>query len=358
MARTIDISAAPDDAAFEQVFAGTLIEFSELVRELGGDPAPLLRAARIDSAKVDLVTPQVSFRSMIDLLEGAAEALQCPDFGMRLAARQGGGKVFGAMGVVMRNSGNLGEALRYASAHIQAYSLAGGMPIEEERETGRVFVGLDILIDGVPDRSQTIEQHLLLAHYNAMEITRGQARVRQVRLRHRPLSPLRVYRRYFGCEVLFDQAADGIVFSRADMNTAVIDPDVSQHDRAADFIDAHFPPAPVPLHARVRGLVMKSLGVGDCSIDGIANTLALHPRTLHRRLREERRSFEEVKDEVRRDLAQYYIERTDMPFTRIAEKVGYSETSVLTRSCHRWFDASPRALRQGRVGLDGMNRAV
>ncbi|MFT3967059.1 MAG: AraC family transcriptional regulator ligand-binding domain-containing protein [Sphingobium sp.] len=348
MARGTVMAGSPDDAAFELVFAGTLIEFSDLVREMGGDPLPLLRAARIDPAKVDLVTPQVSFRSMIDLLEGAAKALQCPDFGMRLAARQGGGKVFGAIGEVMRNSGNLGEALRYASGHIQAYSLAGGMPIEEERETGRVFVGLDILIDGVPDRSQTVEQHLLLAHYNAMEITRGQARVRQVRFRHRPLSPLRTYRRYFGCEALFGQTADGILFSRADMQAAVIDPDLSRHEEAAHFIDAHFPPAPVPLHARVRGLLMKSLGAAECGIERIAGALALHPRTLHRRLREERRSFEEIKDEVRRDLARYYIERTDLPFTQIAEKLGYSETSVLTRSCHRWFDASPRTLRGGR----------
>ncbi|HEX7855641.1 MAG TPA: AraC family transcriptional regulator ligand-binding domain-containing protein [Sphingobium sp.] len=344
MEQDVDV---PDDAAFELVFAGTLIQFSELVRELGGEPLPLLHAARIEPAKVDHVMPQVSFRSMIDLLEGAAEALHCPDFGMRLAARQGGGQVFGAIGVVMRNSGKLGEALRYASEHIQAYSLAGGMPIEEEAETGRMIVGLDILLDGVPDRSQTVEQHLLLAHYNAMEITRGHARARQIRLRHQPLSSLRTYRAYFGCEVLFGQTADAIVFSHADMAVPVIDPDATQHERAADFIEMHFPPAPIPLHARVRGLVMKSLGVSDCGIDSIAGALCLHPRTLHRRLREERRSFEEVKDEVRRDLARYYIERSDLPFTQIAEKLGYSETSVLTRSCHRWFDASPRAVRRG-----------
>jgi AraC-like DNA-binding protein len=31
--------------------------------------------------------------------------------------------------------------------------------------------------------------------------------------------------------------------------------------------------------------------------------------------------------------------------TRIAEILGYSETSVLSRSCFRWFSASPRQLR-------------
>lgn len=344
-----------DPAAFEEVFAGTLTHFSDLVLELGGDPEPLLAAAGIDPAKVDQLTPRVSFRAMIDLLERAAERLGRPDFGMQLAARQGGGSVFGAIGVVMRNSGTLGDALRYVSEHIQAYSLAGAMPIEEETETGRVFVGLDILLEGVPNRNQTVEQHLLLAHRNAMEITGGRARVRQVRLRHPPLSPVRTYRRYFGCEIVFDQQVDGILFNRADMAAPVIDPDRTEAERAAHFIETHFPAVAPPLHALVRRLVLKRLGLADCGVDAIARELRLHPRTLHRRLADERKAFEAIKDEVRRDVAHYYITHTAMPFTRISEKLGYSETSVLTRSCHRWFDASPRHLR---LGLGEMNSAV
>jgi AraC-like DNA-binding protein len=350
MARTATTRPAPTgETAFEQVFAGTLTHFSELVLELGGDPLPLLHAARIDPAEVDHETPRVSFRAMIDLLERAADVLHCPDFGLRLAARQGGGSVFGAIGVVMRNSGTLGEAMRYVSEHIQAYSLAGAMPIEEEPETGRVFVGLDILLEGVPNRNQTIEQHLLLAHRNAMEITGGRARVRQVRLRHPPLSPIRTYRRHFGCEVIFDQQVDGILFNRADLSAPVIDPDAAQAQRAAAFIETHFPTVAPPLHAVVRRLVMKRLGLADCGVDAIARELKVHARTLHRRLAGEGKAFEGIKDEVRRDVAHYYIAQTDMPFTRISEKLGYSETSVLTRSCHRWFDASPRQVRSGQA---------
>ena len=32
--------------------------------------------------------------------------------------------------------------------------------------------------------------------------------------------------------------------------------------------------------------------------------------------------------------------------TRVAAMLGYSEPSVLTRSCHRWFGASPRKFRK------------
>ncbi len=346
-------SAARDDAsgpagagpAFEFAHAGTLQFFPELVAELGADPHELLRHAGIEPAELARYAPRLNYRAMIDLLEQAAVRLQRPDFGMLLARRQGGGQVFGPIGVVMRNSGTFGDALQYVSGHIQAYSLATSLPIDRDRASNRVFVGMDILLDGVPNRSQTMEQIMLLAHLNAMEITKGRARVREIRFRHQPVSPPRSYREYFGCDVRFDQPADCLVYTQEDMDAPVVDPDAQHYEMATFFIDTNFPATAAPMHARVRGLVMKLLGMSDCRIERIADDLCLHPRTLHRRLKWENTSFEDIKDEVRRDVALYYLEQTDIPFTRIAEKLGYSETSVLSRSCLRWFGASPRDMR-------------
>jgi AraC-like DNA-binding protein len=41
-----------------------------------------------------------------------------------------------------------------------------------------------------------------------------------------------------------------------------------------------------------------------------------------------------------------YLKCADMQFTQIAEKLGYADQSVLSRSCYRWFSASPRELRE------------
>jgi AraC-like DNA-binding protein len=40
-----------------------------------------------------------------------------------------------------------------------------------------------------------------------------------------------------------------------------------------------------------------------------------------------------------------YLIQPDVPLTRVAELLGYSEASVLSRSCARWFSASPKQLR-------------
>jgi len=71
----------------------------------------------------------------------------------------------------------------------------------------------------------------------------------------------------------------------------------------------------------------------------------MHPRTLQRRVREEGTTFEAIKDQARRDLAQRYLSQPDLPLTQITALLGYSEQSAFGRSCRRWFDMTPRQER-------------
>ena len=72
----------------------------------------------------------------------------------------------------------------------------------------------------------------------------------------------------------------------------------------------------------------------------------MHPRTLQRRLREEGTTFEDIKDEARRDLAQRYLAHPDVPLAQVTAVLDYSEQSALTRSCQRWFRPNtPRTSR-------------
>jgi AraC-like DNA-binding protein len=340
---------AKTEAWHEVVHADALRFFPELVSELGGAPDSLMRQARIDPDILSRRGSVLEYRAMVQLFELAAAELDCADFGLRFAAMQSGTKVMGPVGVVMKNSETLGQALGYCKKHIHAYSLATRVRFEPDRANHKLFVGLEILLDRTPHRRQVIEHALMLANLNVVEITGGAARAREVAFRHQALSPPAVYRAAFGCEVRFGQRADGVVFTENDLLCPIVDPDERVYEMATSFIDARFPHTTPPMHARVRGLVVRYLGSEDCTNERIAAELCLHPRTLQRRLRAEGRSFESIKDEVRREVAMRYLQQADMPLTRVAEKLGYAEASVLSRSCYRWFSASPRQLRREAV---------
>jgi len=342
----------PDAEGFDAVHARLLRFFPEQVAELGGDADGLLRAVGIEAADHPSRRPAATYRQMVALLELAAVELDCPDFGLRLGRRQTAANTFGPLGLVMRNSRTFGEALGYVRKHTYAHSLAARIWQRRLPAEGLVFSGHDILVDRIPVKSQVIEQILLVGHLGAMEMTGGYARVRRVHFRHQPVSSIKTYHRYFGCEVRFGQDADGVLFSEADLACPIIDPDFQAYDRVTAFIDRRFTRQHPPLHAQARGLVMQFLGSERCTNDHIAAELNLHPRTLHRRLKAEGTSFQQIKDEVRRDVMLYYLRQTNFEFARISEKLGFAEQSVMTRSCNRWFQASPTRVRaQGRAVL-------
>jgi AraC-like DNA-binding protein len=333
------------EASFSPVHTDMLRFFPELVEDLGGDPRALLRDVGLDPAILAAGRLSLNYRQMINLLEHAASELQCGDFGLRLAALQGGGQVFGPIGVVMKNSRTLGDGLDYVQKNFHAVSLAGRMRIESHRAGHKLFVGHEILLGGLLHKRQFVEQALLLAHLNAQEITGGQARVREVLFRYRPVSSLSTYRRYFGCDVRFDQNEDGVVFAERDLQCPTVDPDEQLYEMATSFIATRFTRVTPPMHMQVRAVVLPLIGTEDCSNERVAADLCLHPRTLHRRLKVEGKSFDGIRDEVRRDVALSYLQQTDLALPLIAEKLGYAEHSVLSRSCFRWFSASPSQVR-------------
>ena len=333
------------DSGPAMVRVDTLRKFPEVVTRLGGDPNSLLAKAQIDPAILRNRHAVVPYRSVVHLLERAAQELNCPDFGMRLAVAQGALKVLGPLEFAMRNSRTLREAFHYFAKHRHVYSTASHADFAPSPLPGTVALRVQVLLARLPAHAQTVERTVLLCHLAALEITHGQVRSREVWLTHEPLSPLATYRDYFGAEVRFGQEMNALIFADSDADLLIPNVDTQLYELTTDFIANRFPSPDAVLSTRVRTIVERLLLEGDCTNSGVGSMLGMHPRTLQRRLRAEGESFESIKDGVRRDLALKYLKQSTIPLIRVAKLLGYSETSALSRSCYRWFAASPRQLR-------------
>jgi len=321
--------------------------FPDLVEDMGGDSRSFLRQVNVDPESFLDGQLDTTYRQMVHLVELAARRLDCGDFGMRLAKLQAS-EIRSPLVRVMKNSRTFGEALEFAASHSFAHSLAAAIWMRRSRSGGAAMIGHDILLDRLPNRSQAMEQILLVAHLSALEVTGGLVRARKISFRHQPLSSLATYRHYFGCDVRFGQAADAIVYDERDFACPILAADRQAYEAATHFIDTHFPRRLPPLHAHIRGTIMHSLGTAECTAGRVAARLQLHPRSLQRRLEEEGTSFQRLKDEVRSDMMLYHLRQTDLDFARISEKLGFAEQSAMSRYCRKWFSVSPSQLRSQR----------
>jgi AraC-like DNA-binding protein len=336
---------------YDFVRADALHLFAGLVSDLGGDPEQQLKRASIDPQILTKEDGIFSYRALIHLLQDCSVELDCPTFGLQLAARQGGLRVLGPLEIAMMNSKTFVEAYKYCAEHLQSYSPAVELKLGPPHKGGNRFIRFDILLDQTQLKQQAIEHALALMHHSFIAMSGREIRVREIWFAHERISPLSSYQSYFGTKVSFGKQVNAIFLSSDDFDRPIKKHDKRLYELATSYIETRFPPVSTPVSFQVRGIGARLLSEGQCSHKEVAEKLGVHPRTLQRRLREEGMTFEEIKDNLRREVALRYLGQKSISFTRLSVMLGYSEPSVLTRSCYRWFSASPRDIRRNLSAL-------
>ena len=83
----------------------------------------------------------------------------------------------------------------------------------------------------------------------------------------------------------------------------------------------------------------------DISLEAVASELSMHPRTLNRRLHAEGKSFRELINEARFDVARQLLAGTRMDVADIALALGYADPSGFTHAFQRWSGVAPSEWR-------------
>ena len=96
---------------------------------------------------------------------------------------------------------------------------------------------------------------------------------------------------------------------------------------------------------RVRQVLAAQPALGRKAED-LAAALNLSPRTLHRQLREEGASLQQLKDSVRQQQARALLLRTLKPLKQIAAEVGFQNEKSFIRAFRQWTGLAPEAFRQ------------
>jgi AraC-like DNA-binding protein len=98
--------------------------------------------------------------------------------------------------------------------------------------------------------------------------------------------------------------------------------------------------------AQLKRRLAELLAEGEANADSACRALMLSRRTLQRRLRAEKTSFQKVLHEVRAVLAVNYLSDKRLKSLEVAMLLGYSNISSFTTAFKSWYDMPPAEYRQ------------
>jgi AraC-like DNA-binding protein len=164
---------------------------------------------------------------------------------------------------------------------------------------------------------------------------------------HAPPPDTREHERIFECPVQFGATTCQLVIARDVWDTA----------RAGDptlfsILDTHARmlldqlPAQADVAGRVRQAIEAELRGGDPKLESIARRLAMSPRTLQRRLRDEGVLFNDLLDTLRHRAAKSYLAQRDIAATEVAYLLGFAEPSSFNHAFKRWSGQTPTEYRR------------
>lgn len=327
--------------------SAALFDYRDLVASLGGRPDQLLRKYHISPKCITAADGLVPLHSFVHLLEDTARQLDCSNFGLRLAAIQDV-SFLGPLAVGMRNTETLAEAMRFIARYLFIHSPGISLTIIDESKKGRGLaeVRFAMTLPNIPVTRQVHDLGLGNTHQIMKFLAGDKYRPVEVEVPHRPIAATKDYLRFFGAPIRTDQSFARIIVRQACLKMPMQSADPLVRQMTEHYLTSLYPVPGQSLVPRVKAAIRGVLATQGASKTAISEALAMHPRTLCKRLFEESTTFERLRDDVRKEAAERYLKTTQMPLSQIVGLLGLSEQAVLTRLCRRWFGETPSAIRE------------
>jgi AraC-like DNA-binding protein len=324
------------------VHLGVAKEIAPTLREFGLDPDPIIKAARLNPRLFDDSASVIPHRALGRLCALSVARTRCGHFGL-LVGRRATILSLGLVGRLMLHSETFGDALRGLVAHLSvqdrvvvpSLDVAGDTAVFSHAVYQPGMESGDQITDGSIACTVNAIRTLLGADWAPTEVLlpRGQP------------ADTEPYRRHFRAPVRFDQEMAALVFPSHCLERRITGADPLLRAMLDERIKQLKGAQGCEFSDDIRRLLRVRLTSDRCSADDTAELLAMHRRTLSRRLKGNGMGYRAITNEVRFEIARQLLQDTRVSLAHIAAALGYSEASAFTRAFRRWSGQTPTTWR-------------
>jgi AraC-like DNA-binding protein len=313
----------------------------------GFDPESFFRDMEIDPVITDNPDARIPVNELERIMRRAADYTNDLYFGLH----QGGRLDFadlGLPGYVMMHSKTIGDAL----TAYQRYNdiLYSGFQLELGVNGPDVIIQLSVQNEDMPMSRHCVEDMAVSVLHLINKLANRQAVVKEVLFRHEAPDATGDFSPYvtsFGVTPQFAAAHTHLRLSKDILTQPVLYSDAKMlkvfetmaEESQADLYSSQ------PISSKVSGWITESLPSFFPTLQHTAAHLGVSIRTLQTRLREEGTTFNEISVQVRKELAQRYLQRGNYSVGDIAYALHFSEQSAFQNAFKKWTGQTPGQYR-------------
>lgn len=323
--------------------------FGAMMRSYQVVPEPLLQKVGIPIAALEDDELRISLNAYAELLEMAAELIDCPDIGLLMAERQDI-SILGPIAIAMQNAATVGEGFGVCSQFLHTHSPGIRLSIHPDRpDPGITSLRISLVVPKGMRTVQLMDQCLADLHHFIAWMAQERPPVLAVHLPHKPAATKARYQRVFEFSPAFKQDHAQLQIPSDFLDHSLEGASEAIHQLSVEYLQLRYEPGNQTMSERVENVLSKALSSTRGRRDIVANLLNVHPRTLQRRLSAEGTSYQTILDGIRKAESRRWLTQTATPLSHIPGLVGLADQAVLTRSCQKWFGTTPAKIRQGQL---------
>ena len=322
-------------------------------RQLGADSDALARSVGISPDQLRDPDGRVLIRQVQALWREVVAATGDPNIALKLGEIVNPVSI-GVLAYVMMHSPTLGRAFdklcQYQDIVCEGIRTTG--QLVSAAELGNQFMlSLHITSPDIiyPQYALNSELSIYLSAMRAL--TGHQIVAREIRFAYpRPVDTREHERVFAPARLTFDAPATTMVLDAALLDLPVINANPSLsilfEKHATDILNKLKAPS---LSTRVKSEIITMMKGEEPTLAAIADRLAMGVRTLQLHLKEEGTSYQQLLDDIRKELAVSHLREPNLSTTDIAYLLGFAEPSVFFRSFKKWTGQTPGAYRLAQV---------
>ncbi|WP_442113833.1 AraC family transcriptional regulator ligand-binding domain-containing protein [Pseudomonas sp. NUPR-001] len=325
------------------VRSGSLLGFSELVRELGQEPERLLREAGLSQAVMHSPDLYIPYVAMAQVLHLAALRCKAPDFGVRLGNRQGL-EVLGALGSCLCIQATVGDAMQLLQRNMDFH--ARGLLWEISTSASRVDIHLRFAFAAEVDCEQLNALTLAVFTQGISQLHNADVPPLEVGLQMAKPAHHNVYQQALRGTVRYEQATNLLSYPAALLEQPVVVEQRWRNHLTRQWRSGWQRLAPISLADQVESAIDALLPTGECNLAMVATLVEMHPRSLQQRLKAQGSSFAHTLKAARMRLAKHHLTSSSIDLTTLALNLGFADLTAFSRAFKQWTGESPRRWRQ------------